>query len=127
MHAIRTKAALAALAVAAVLGCGAAEAQINPFRGIGPGMPDSDFQKMMEATDRLNSRDKPVVGGIEAWTNPETGGGGTATLSGKFKWQGMPCHTIRYALVIANMTERRDRSFVLDYCRVASGEWKIKS
>lgn len=118
-------AALAGLALMAA--SGAAVAQINPFRGIGPGMPDSDFQKMTEATDRLNTRDKPVVGGIEAWTNPATGGGGTATLTRKYKWQSMPCHTITYNLVIANMTERRDRTFVLDYCQVASGEWKIRS
>lgn len=117
---------LAGLALCVSLS-GAASAQINPFRGFGPGMSDEDLKLFGEASDRLNTREHPVVGGVETWRNSQTGGGGTATLTRIYQWRGMPCHSINYDLLVANRTESRRRDYTLEWCRTADGAWKIRN
>ncbi len=127
MHAFRRFWILAAAVGASLAVVAPAPAQINPFRGFGPNMSEDDLQRMTAATAAMNGREKPVVGGIEAWRNADNSGGGTATLTRVYTWNGMPCHTIAYKLLIADRTESRRRDLVLDWCRIASGEWRIRS
>lgn len=104
----------------------AASAQINPFRGYGPGMSDEDLRLLGEATNRLNTRENPVVGGIEAWRDAQSRGGGTATLKRVYQWRGMPCHSISYDLLFAERAESRKRYYTLEWCRTSDGAWKIR-
>jgi surface antigen len=105
---------------------GAAQAQINPFRGSGGrGLSPEDNQLLFESIARLNAAEPSKVGNSEAWSNPQTKNSGTSTLLRVFHSGGMVCHLVRHNIVAAGRPPGHDYRFT--WCRTPSGEWKIKS
>jgi surface antigen len=115
----------AALAVCVLL-TGAAQAQINPFRGSGGrGLSPEDNQLLFESIARLNAAEPSKVGSSEAWSNPQTKNSGTSTVLQVFHSGGMVCHLVRHHIVDAGRPP--GHNYRLTWCRTPSGEWKIKS
>jgi surface antigen len=101
-----------------------AVAQINPFRGTkAPPMAKDDQQQMLDATQRLNQREHPQVGGTENWNTPTSSG--TVRLDRIYHAGGMACHAVTYDMVAAPKAPRR--TYRLNWCRTPSGEWRIHS
>ena len=115
----------AALAVCVLL-TGAAQAQINPFRGSGGrGLSPEDNQLLFESVARLNAAEPTQVGRSEAWSNPQTNSSGTSTILRVFRSGGMACHLVRHHIIVAGRPP--GHNYRLTWCRTPSGEWKIKS
>lgn len=96
-------------------------AQINPFRTTKlPGMAKEDQQRMLDATQRLNQREHPVVGGTESWNSPTSSG--TIRLDRIFQSHGMTCHTLRYEFTARQGAPQRN--YRANWCKTPSGEWK---
>ena len=103
----------------------APQAQINPFRGSGSrGLSPEDNQLLFESVARLNAAEPSHVGLSEAWSNPQTNTSGTSTILRVFRSGGMACHLVRHHVVVAGQPAPDYR---LTWCRISSGEWKIKS
>jgi surface antigen len=112
----------AALCVAIdVAGAGA---QINPFRRSTDrvDLTPEDLQLMNRAVSSLSSGDTRA-GQKAAWENPDSGTSGTIEIVKTFEKQGMPCQKRRYSF--RNERKSATDTFVLDMCRLPSGEWKI--
>ena len=114
----------AALAVSVLLPV-AAQAQVIPFGGnFGPGLAPSDNQMLFDSVARLNATEPSKVGQSDSWSNPETKSSSTSTILRVFRSGGMACHLVRHH-IIAGRPPSRD--YRLTWCRIATGEWKIKS
>ena len=107
---------------------GAALAQINITGRGAPGidLTKEDQDMLMEAGSRLRPDSTPI-GKSETWSNPESGNSGNVTLIERFrkKFQNddLPCQKVRHDL--RNTKEDKSRTYVVDVCRLPSGEWKI--
>jgi surface antigen len=101
------------------------QAQINPFRGLGPKLTGDDVQLLLDSTARLNKATAPKSGESDDWNNPRTGAHGSTTLTKIYRYHDMACHTLRYQ-VSPNST-RPLRTYTLDWCETPNGEWKVKS
>jgi hypothetical protein len=105
------------------LGPGPANAQINPFgRNNRLNLTSEDFQIMGDAASAL-TRDAARPGQTATWDNPATGTSGTIELLETFQKDGMPCQKRRY--VFNNERKFGTSTFVLNVCRIPSGEWKV--
>ena len=114
----------AALAVCVLLPT-VAQAQVIPFRGSrGPNLSAEDSQLLFESVARLNAAEPSHVGLSEAWSNPQTNSSGTSTILRVFRSGGMACHLVRHHVIVAGQPAPDYR---LTWCRISSGEWKIKS
>lgn len=123
---IRLRLCLGAVFAAYVLFSTAAHSQINPFRGSGSrGLSPQDNQLLFESIGRLNAAEPSRVGLSESWTNPQTGSSGDSTIIRVFHSGGMACHLVRHHVVVAGA--RPGMNYRLTWCRIPSGEWKIKS
>jgi surface antigen len=100
-----------------------AMAQINPFRG-GRGTPldAADLTALTDATYRLLDRPRLVAGGIETWSNPQSGVSGTATAGNAVQRNGLACRVVRYQATMSG--QGRQRSATLTWCKTKDG-WKI--
>jgi hypothetical protein len=102
---------------------GIAGAQINPFgRNNRFNLTNEDMQMMGNAAGAL-TRDAARPGQTAAWDNPATGTSGTIELLETFQKDGMPCQKRRY--VFDNERKFGTSTFVLNLCRIPSGEWKV--
>jgi surface antigen len=107
---------------------GAALAQINITGRGAPGidLTKEDQEMLMEAGSRLRPEGTPI-GKSETWSNPQSGNSGSVTLIERFrkKFQNddLPCQKVRHDL--RNTKEDKSRTYVIDVCRLPSGEWKI--
>jgi surface antigen len=98
-------------------------AQINPFRGSrGTPLDAGDLAALTEATNRLLDRPQLVSGGIETWSNPQSGASGTATAGNPTQRKGMACRVVRYQTTVPG--PRAERSTTLTWCKTKDG-WKI--
>lgn len=115
---------IAALAVGAVGWEPAAHAQLNPFRGYkGPTLTKEDMDARSSAALKLLNNDPASVGQKETWIGPKTGNQGTLTIRRVFERSGMPCRSVKSAVVYKQTQTRREFSLIV--CRVATGEWKL--
>jgi surface antigen len=98
-------------------------AQINPFRSSrGTPLSKADIAALTEATNRLLDRPDLVAGGIETWSNPDSGGNGTVTAGNAVQRKGLACRIVRYESTIPGPTPQR--STTLTWCKTKDG-WKI--
>lgn len=104
---------------------GAVQAQINPFRGLGPKLTGDDVQLLLDSTARLNKAIAPKSGQSDDWNNPLTGAHGSTTLTKIYRYHDMACHTLRYQ--VSPNRSRPLRTYTLDWCETPNGEWKVKS
>jgi len=128
MHAFKRVAAgvltVAVLAAGGALVAPAARAQINPFttRPVA-GLEKDDIDRLGRAAERLYSGRS--IGTVERWRSPDTGNSGSVKLLRVFTGKGMPCRTLRYRVRLHDRQGRDPDQFVVNWCRTASGEWKL--
>ncbi|MCP4317717.1 MAG: hypothetical protein GY789_17285 [Hyphomicrobiales bacterium] len=103
---------------------GTATAQISFHQPSIRGLPEGDFEFLLEAETKLYTSDTPEIGMTESWLNDENGDHGTAEILDIFEWQDLPCRKIQHILHIVG--EKDMRTVTVDRCQVESGEWKIR-
>ena len=113
-----------ALPVALILGAFSAQAQINPYSNTDATLTPADIEKMRAASLPLYSADPPVVGATAEWSDPETGNFGAVKLGEAYTWHGLSCRRLHHAIKITG--SRDPISIVVDRCKTAKGEWKIR-
>lgn len=109
-------------AVATLLAAGAV-AQVNPFGRSGFSLSDSDVAKLEEATKPFFNDATVPLGTTRAWSNPDSGNGGTAVLVSRFEYKKLPCRRIQHDIKLAKVAD--PYHFVIDRCQVADGSWKF--
>lgn len=98
-------------------------AQVNPFGRAGFSLTDTDVAKLEEATRPFYEDETVPVNTARAWSNPESGNGGTATLVSRFEYKKLPCRRIQHDIKLAKIAD--PYHFVIDRCQVADGSWKF--
>ena len=100
-----------------------ANAQINPFRGYkGPQLTKADLEQGMQAADKLLKADEAKVGASETWTGPTSGNSGTLTVQSAFERKGNTCRSLQS---VVNYKAGTKRTWTLNVCRIANGDWKL--
>ena len=100
-----------------------AHAQINPFRGYkGPQLTKADLEQGMQAADKLLKPDEAKVGASETWTGPTSGNSGTLTVQSAFERKGNTCRSLQS---VVNYKAGTKRTWTLNVCRIANGDWKL--
>lgn len=109
---------LAALVTAPV----AAQAQVNPFRGLrGPTLTQPDITAGRAAAARLLGANPKPAGSVEEWANPASGNAGTLTVERAYRRAGRDCRDVRSSVNYSNGAER---SLLFRACRVG-GQWRL--
>ena len=118
-----TKAGALASVLALCLG-GGAMAQVAPF-GWNPGtqVDSGDWRLLSQSAAVLNRLPSPRPGETRSWSNPQTGHAGTVSVDRVFRQDGMPCHALRYAIIVA--AGQTTQNYAFNWCRTETGEWKI--
>jgi surface antigen len=103
----------------------AAQAQTNPFRSsrIGTGLTNEDRVAMGAAGRRLYDQPTVADGASDQWSNPKSGNSGTITVLQSVEKSGMTCRNMRYVIHLAKRTG--SRTYTVNWCKTASGEWKL--
>ncbi|MEO9188736.1 MAG: RT0821/Lpp0805 family surface protein [Acetobacteraceae bacterium] len=97
--------------------------QFPPFgTRLGPGLKGDDLAIVTNVTDALNAAGTKDS---KTWSNPKTSTSGTISLIRDFHSAGMGCHELKYLFDFTRPA--RHRTYTLNWCRTAAGEWKIKS
>jgi surface antigen len=86
-------------------------------------LTDEDNRLLWENTVALNNAPTRAAGESRSWTNPTSGNSGKVTIARLYDASGMPCHALHYAISFASQPVPQDYEF--NWCRVASGQWKI--
>jgi surface antigen len=100
-----------------------AAAQVNPFGRAGFSLTEADVAKLEEATRPFYEDETVPLSTARAWSNPESGNAGTATLVSRFKHKDLPCRRIQHDIKLAKVAD--PYHFVIDRCQVADGSWKF--
>ena len=114
--------------VAVLLLCVAAPASYaQPFMPLmgnvfWPGLTQDDLDRMSSAGQRLY--EGVSIGTVERWRNPDSKNTGEVRLTRSFESQGMPCRTLDYTVRFATSATKLSR-YVINWCKIPSGEWKI--
>jgi surface antigen len=86
-------------------------------------LTDEDNRLLWENTVAINNTATPKAGETRSWTNKTSGNAGKVTIARTYDSSGMPCHALHYAISFAGQPVPQDYEF--NWCRVASGQWKI--
>ena len=119
------QACLTVVALGMAFGVGRAGAQVSTF-GWSPNaarLTADDWSMLWDSVGALNKSVDPHPGESHSWTNSQSGNSGTVTLERIFRSNDMPCHALRYSIVIA--TEQTPRTYDLTWCQTEAGEWKM--
>lgn len=93
---------------------------VSPFSGKGGvKFTDSDLRLLNGTRDALLTG--TADSGTKSWSNPKSGVSGKTTLVRSFAKKGLPCREIRYDID----SRGAKRKFVVPYCRVKDGSWKL--
>lgn len=96
-----------------------ADAQlVNPFGRDAIAMSQEDLALMHEAIDTALNAQK--TGAAASWKNEKTGRAGQVVVQRTFTRSDMPC-----AEVLHRFTSGGGQSYVLPFCRIADGSWKL--
>jgi hypothetical protein len=98
-------------------------AAVNPFKGSGFQLDESDLALLETAAGKLYLTDGVEIGAVEEWNNPKTGNHGTVRLIGKPEYKGLPCRLLRHDIKLKSIND--PYRFTLERCRTNDGEWKI--
>ncbi len=98
-------------------------AQINPFGRAGTiDLNNDDLQLMNGAASKLG-QENSAIGQTETWQNPKSGRSGSISLMETFQKYGLPCQKRRY--VVDKTVKSQGSTYVMDLCRLPTGEWKL--
>ncbi len=124
----RTHSWLAAALLAAVLvplagtGQAAAQSLFPTLQSYYPQLSREDIDRIEAAAARLYTG--TGIGDTERWRNPNTGDSGSVKLIGSSEVKGQPCRKLEYTVRLEQKKQELN-SYVLNWCKTASGEWKI--
>jgi hypothetical protein len=113
----------AALCLCVVAWPSISDAQINPFQSSRTGLRGDDLTLMGNAASQLYQQDTVADGAASHWSSTKTGDSGTVTVLQSFEKEGMACRKVRYVIRLRGVTGRR--TYTVNWCKTASGEWKI--
>ena len=108
---------------------GPVQAQINPFRTnrAAPRLDRTDLELLDQAAAKLYTQENVADGASESWDNPRTGASGSVTVVSSFhrtvRGDSLLCRRLRYDVAVRGRTGTR--SFLIDWCRLPDGNWKI--
>jgi surface antigen len=120
---VRFALSAAALCLCVVAWPPTSDAQISPFRSSRTHLRGDDQTLMNSAASQLYQQDTVADGAADHWSNPKTGNSGTVTVLQSFEKEGMACRKVRYVIRLRGVTGQR--VYTLNWCKTASGEWKI--
>lgn len=100
-----------------------AEAQINPFKRTGFDLTEADVALLKEAAGQLYLGESAEVGEVREWSNTESGNQGSVKLVEIFTHNDLPCRRLQHDIKVAKAAD--DYRFIVDRCKIPSGEWKI--
>ncbi len=96
-------------------------AQVGPFGRDGLNLDSEDLAAIDGAASKLGQPNS-TVGQTENWQNPKTGRSGSISVLQTFERYGLPCQKRRYT--VDSTVKAPGSSYVMDLCRLPSGEWK---
>ena len=101
--------------------------QISPFDGgfMTQNLTDTDINLLFATAKQLNETKGVQTGDKRMWSNAKSGNAGTVSVTRVFQSEGLSCHGLRYDL--AQTPKRPAQTYTADWCKTASGEWKILS
>jgi len=75
------------------------------------------------AAAKLYVGETAPLGRVETWANAESGNGGRIELVRIFNHQNLPCRRLQHDITVGEAAD--PFRFLVDRCKVASGEWKL--
>ena len=124
-HCIRVGVGVTAALAGLLLTSGQLLAQSGAF-GWSPNdarLTDADNRMLWQTMDAMNKMPSPTQGEMRKWNNPASGNSGTVTLARLYESNSMPCHALHYTISFVSQPVPQNYDF--NWCRVASGEWRI--
>lgn len=109
--------------VMAVLGLDAARAQFGEAFPVWFRLEDADHAAIMAAEDRILASEPIGRGTTESWAGEGTGNTGRITILKVFQKDEMPCLETAYDFRIARVAD--PIRYVVPWCRIADGSWKM--
>ncbi len=101
-----------------------AAAQINFYEKYVIRLSQGDLDSMNTAAAALYAGPVAQIDAISTWKNPKSGNSGVVKLIGIYRYKGMPCRRLAYAVRLKG--EADPKRFRMDRCRVENGDWKIR-
>jgi hypothetical protein len=124
MSLFRTSGPLALAACGWLLVSGSAQAQLG-FHALGEDtLSMGDYSALIDAGNTLLRRPVLTKGASQSWSNGQSGTKGTITVTGSFRREGWPCHSIAYHTILQGGPTSSDAT--LTWCNTPEG-WKILS
>jgi len=120
---VRSRALLALLCLWLSLIPATPQAAVNPFRNSRIGLNSADMREMNAAAARLYEQDTVADGATAQWSNPRSGNSGSITVVQNFTKADMQCRKLRYNIHLR--ARRGTRSYTVNWCKTASGVWKL--
>jgi surface antigen len=124
---VRSRALLALLCLWLSLGLSlfpaTLQAALNTARNSRTGLNDVDVRAMSATAARLYKQDTVANGAKDHWSNPRSGNSGSITVLESFTKSDMPCRRLRYDIHLH--ARRTTRSFTVNWCKTATGAWKL--
>ena len=120
---VRSRALLALLCLWLSLFPATPQAAVNPRRDFRTGLNSADLQAMSAAAARLYRQDTVSTGATTRWSNPRSRNSGSVTLLQNFTKSNKQCRRLRYNIQLH--ARRGTRSYTVDWCKTASGVWKL--
>ena len=120
---VRSRALLALLCLWLSLFPTTPQAALNPLRSSVTGLNSADLRAMSAAASGLYQQDTVSDGATANWSNPKSGNSGSITVLQSFTMSDMQCRKLRYNI---HLRRRRGmRSYTVNWCKTASGVWKL--
>jgi surface antigen len=91
---------------------------VDPFGRSAYKLSQADMDLLKEAVRTV--LEKQTVGATADWTSASSGKAGRATLLKTFTRDGMACGQVQH-----DFTKGEGQSYVLPFCRMPDGRWKI--
>lgn len=120
---VRSALSAAVLCLSVIAWPSISDAQINPFQSSRTGLRGDDLSLMNAAASQLYQQDTVGNGSASHWSNSKTGDSGTVTVLQSFEKEGMACRRVRYVIHLHGVMGQR--TYTVNWCKTASGEWKI--
>lgn len=120
---MRFRLVAAGLAAVLLLVSAAAVAQINPFGRTGFELTSGDAEALGAASRKILDNPDAPIGQKESWSNAQSGAQGTVQYEKSFSYKDLPCRRLQHDIIVPRASN--DYRFIIDYCRIESGEWKI--
>ena len=103
---------------------GSAMAQINPFQRSGFSLEPQDVEMLKAAAAQLYVGETAAVGDARQWSNADSGNAGTVKLVRIFDEGDLKCRRLQHDIQAKGSAD--PVRYIIDRCKVPSGEWKIK-